>query len=141
MAVRYHAEHRLAGQLLELRQTRPEDFHVAAEFVDDKAADARLLVLVEQLDRAVERSEHAAAVDVPDEQHRCVHELRKSHVHDVVLLEIDLGRTAGALDDNDVVLGGEAVERLLNNRQERLFVPPVFARCAVSVRLAHDDHL
>lgn len=45
------------------------------------------------------------------------HELRKSHVHDVVLLEIDLGRTAGALDDNDVVLGGEAVERLLNNRQ------------------------
>ena len=110
-SVRHNAYDRPAGQLLELCQTRPEDFHIAAEFVDDKAADARLLVLVQQLDRAVERGEHAAAVDVPDEQHRCVHELRKSHVHDVVLLEIDLGRAAGALDDNDVVLGGEAVGR------------------------------
>ena len=66
-------------------------------------------------------------------------EIAESMIRPTVTAEFS--RTAGALDDNDVVLGGEAVERLLNNRQERLFVSPVFARCAVSVRLAHDDHL
>ena len=56
---------------------------VAAELVDDEAGDARALVGLEQLERADERGEDAAAIDVADEQHRRVGEPRDVHVDDV----------------------------------------------------------
>ena len=141
MPVRHHADDRLAGQILKLRQTRPQNLHVAAEFVDDETANPRLLVLLEQLDRAVQRREHAAAVDVADQQHRRIHQLRQTHIYNIILLEINLRRTARTLDHDNVVLGGKTVKCVLDNGQKRLFAAPILPRGAVSLRLAHDDDL
>ena len=141
MTVRHHADDRLAGQILELRQTRPQNLHVTAEFVNDETVNARLLVLIEQLDRAVQRREHTAAVYIADQQNWRIHQLRQTHIDNIILLEIDLCRTARPLDHDDVVLGGKAVKCVLDNGKKRLFVPPIFARGAVSLRFAHDDDL
>ena len=140
-SVGYDAHDRLAGEGFELGKSRPQDFHIAAEFVDDKAPDTRLFVLFEQLYRAVERGEHAAPVDVAHEQHRRVHELREAHVHDVVLFEVDFRRTARALDDDDIRLLAQAVERLADDREKLALVSPVFACGVVAVRLSHNDDL
>ena len=141
ITVRHHADDRLAGQILELRQTRPQNLHITAEFVDDETANPRLLVLLEQLDRAVQRREHAAAVDVADQQNGCIHQLRQTHIYNIILLEIDLRRTARTLDHDNVVLGGKAVKCVLDNGQKRLFAAPILPRGTVSLRLAHDDDL
>ena len=51
---------------------RLEQRRVAAELVDDEAADEGALLGREQLHVADQRGEHAAAVDVAHEQHRAV---------------------------------------------------------------------
>ena len=95
------AEHRAAGPLLEEAQPGLSSAAVAAEAVDQQAAHPRALVGLEQLQRADERREHAAAVDVADEQHRRVGEPRDGHVHEVAVAQVDLGRAARALDHHD----------------------------------------
>ena len=97
MDIRHDARHRHAAQLLERFEPRLQDLLISTEFVDDGAADARSLVRLEQRHGAVELREHAAAVNVADEEHRRVHELREAHVHDVLLLEISAGLPAPSM--------------------------------------------
>ncbi|MNF88370.1 hypothetical protein D3C84_708630 [compost metagenome] len=71
--------------------------NVAAEAVDHEAAHPRLLGRREQLEGADQMGEHAALVDVGDQDHRAVHRLGEAHVGDIAGAQVDLGRRAGAL--------------------------------------------
>ena len=73
--MRFGFEHGKAGA---------ENFDVAAEFIDDKSFDAVALVRLQQLYGAEKLREHAAAVDVADEQNGRIDKLCEPHVHDVV---------------------------------------------------------
>ena len=141
MDIRHDARHRHAAQLLERFEPRLQDLLISAEFVDDGAADARSLVRLEQGHGAVELCEHAAAVNVADEEHRRVHELRKAHVHDVLLLEIDLRRASRALDDEDIVLRGERVIRFHHRGDILALAAVILHRVHVALHDAVDDHL
>ena len=106
---RHDAQHRHAGARGQHVEPGREQLAVAAELVDDEGRDARALVRLEQLERADQRGEHAAAVDVADEQHRRVGEPRDVHVDDVARAQVDLGRAARALDHDQLVALAQAL--------------------------------
>ena len=56
--------------------------------------------------------EHAAAVDVADEQRRRLRVARDAHVGDVAGAQIRLGGAACPLGDDEVEPGAQRVERL-----------------------------
>ena len=47
--------------------------------------------------------EHAAAVDVGDEEHRAVGGRGETHVGDVTVAQVNLGRAARAFDHDEVI--------------------------------------
>ena len=94
----------------ELVESRAEQVDVAAELVDHEARDQRLVRRVQQRHRAEHRREDAAAVDVADHDRRDRAVLRQPHVDVVAGPQVDLRRAARALDDDEVVAGGEVVE-------------------------------
>ena len=104
MGVGNDPRHWDTAQLRQRFQTRLQNGPVAPELVDHHALDTAALVLLQQRHRAVELGEHAAPVDVAHQQHRRVHQLGKAHVHNVILLEIDLRGAARPLDNDHVVL-------------------------------------
>ncbi len=108
-----HGHARARGQLLE---PRTEHRHVAAEPVHDEAAHARAVGRIEERERAHECSEHAAAVDVADEQDARVGEPGDAHVHDLGRREVDLGGTPCAFDDDEVVGAPETRQALADDR-------------------------
>ena len=139
--VRHHADHRLAGDVLNLPQSRLQNRDVAAEFVDDKALDHRLLVLVQQHQCARQRGKDAASVDVSHQQHRRFGQLCHPHVDDVVLLEVDLRRAARSLQHDDVVLLIQLAVSLHDVGDHLPFAPVVFFGGQISQHLAVDDDL
>ena len=92
-----------------LRQ-RFQHGRVAPEAVDEDSADQFALLRFEEFEGAEQRPEDSAAVDVSDQQHGRPGVQGDPHVDDVALLEIRLGRTAGALDYYQVMLAPEPVE-------------------------------
>ena len=57
-----------------------------------------------------ERGDDAAAMDVADEEDRNVRRLRKAHIGKIAVAQIDLGRAAGAFDDDEVGFARERSE-------------------------------
>src|ERR1043166_397648 len=78
------------GRALEEREAGTEDLEVAAELVDDEAADARALRVGQEMHRADNLRKDAANVDVGRQETRRVGDLGGAHVDDVALAEIDL---------------------------------------------------
>jgi hypothetical protein len=126
---RQHADDRHAGQLLDERRTGRQERRVAAELVEDEAADPRPLFFGEQGPGAVEVSEGAAAVDVGDKQDRRLGRARDAHVGQVELPQIDLGRAAGAFDHDQLELVEQRAQRLLDWGPKQLLArgPDAFA--------------
>ena len=89
--------------MLEIVESGFEQRHVAAELVDEERRDACAMRRFEQLDRADELREDAAAIDIADEHDRRLGALGHLHVHDIARLQVDLGGRAGAFDDDEVV--------------------------------------
>ena len=138
---RHHAENRHTCQRFQLRKSRAQQLHVAAEFVDHRPDHALPLVLAQQGNRPVELGEDAAAVDIPREQNRRVHELGKAHVHNVVLAQVDLRRGARPLDDDHVILGGKALIGREDLGDQGLLHLEIVARVVLPAHLPHDDEL
>ena len=62
------------------------------------------LLIIEEFQGADEGGKDAAAVDVPDEQHRGSGHAGHPHVDDLGFLKVYLRRTACPFDDHDIVL-------------------------------------
>ena len=122
-------------------KARAQNFHVAAEFIDDEALNAGPLLRLQQLHRAVQLGEDAAPVDIARQQDRRIHQLCQAHVDDIVDLEVDLRRAARPLDDDHVHLPGKAVVGGQNIGNEFFFVAEVIRRLHLAPHLAMDDDL
>ncbi len=85
--------------------------------------------------------EHAAAVDVGDQQYRAVDRLGETHVGDVVAAQVDLGRTAGAFHQDDIVLTRQPPVGIQHRHLRGLLVVAVCQRFHVADGVALDDHL
>ena len=79
-----------------------EQRDVAAELVDEIADDHAPVLFRQDQMGAGDRGDDAAAIDVADEDHRHVGARRKAHIGNVAAPQIDLGRRAGAFDDDEV---------------------------------------
>ena len=97
---------------------RCQERRVAPELVQHEATDPPTVGLRKQAPRPVEVREHAAAVDVPDEDDRRVGDPRRAHVGEVGLEEVDLRRAARPLEQHEVVLGQKLAQRALDRRPE-----------------------
>ncbi len=61
----------------------------------------------------------AAALDVANQRHRQIGGLGKAHIGDVAGAQIDFGRAAGALNEDEIGRPGEPVEGGEHGRQQR----------------------
>ena len=101
---------------------------VSPEFIQKQPFDPRPFLRLQQRQRSVELGEHAAPVNVPHQQHRRVHQLRKAHIHNVVPLQIDLRGTSGPLYHNDVMFRRERVISRQNLRDQGFFINKIRRR-------------
>ena len=108
--MRNDAEAWYAGALLEEFSPGVEQCRVAMEIVDQRGADQRRIGWVEHHESADQRGNHAAAMDVADEDDGDVGGAGEPHIGEVAVAEIDLGRGAGTLHDDEVGSAGEALE-------------------------------
>ncbi len=130
------------GELVQHVQAGLQQRHVTPELVHEVPRDQRLVLGAQQRRRAEERGEHAAPVDVPDDQHGEARGPRDTHVHDVRAPQIDLGRTARPFADHGVIRAPELLQAVHDRPEQRLLPPPVVAaRTHLADRLPHQDHL
>ena len=94
---------------------------IAAELVDDEACDDCGIVGIEHALDADQLRDHAAAIDVADNDHRHVGAPRKAHIGDVAGAQIDLGGAAGALDQHEIGLAFRSLEAFQHRRHQRQF--------------------
>ena len=143
MQIGQHCQHRFAGLLFQPVQARFEQPDVAAEAVDDEADDARPLALATgsasvptMCANTPPRSMSATSID------RAVDRFGESHVGDVALAQIDLGRAAGAFDDHRRRTARAAARSDSSTASHRDgLVLVVVARVHLGAHLAVDDHL
>ena len=106
----HHAEAGQAAEPLQRRDRRGEQGGVAAELVDDIAAEARRIGGRQHLAGARDRGDDAAPVDVGDQRHRQPGRFREAHIGDVAPAQVDLRSAAGALHQHEVRPRREPVE-------------------------------
>ena len=136
----HDAQGRNARLLLQELDAGVEQRRIPAELVDDERRDQLALLGREQLHVADQTGEDAAAVDVADEQRGRLRIARHLHVDDVLAAQVDLGRAAGALDDDEVVGGAQPVVGGGDDRPDLRLVGVVLAHRHVADGTAeHDD--
>ena len=126
--MRHHADHRNACQFFQHFHTGVKDRFIAPEVVDDKALHSCTFIRLQQRYRAVERSEHAAAVDIRTQKHRCAGHLGHTHIDDILLLEVDLSGTARTLKHDDIIFIRQLSVGLHNVRHKLLFIREIVPR-------------
>ena len=94
-----------------------------------------------QLHGAHQLGEHAAAVDVADQQDRRPGVQGHPHVDYVVLLQVDLGRAPGALDHHNVVVPAQAAQGSRDRLPDCWLQVVVLTGRGGGLRTAHDDDL
>jgi hypothetical protein len=94
----------------------------------------------EQVERAAQVREHAAAVDVGDEDYRAVDRFGKAHVGDIAVAQVDFRRAAGTFGDDQTILRRQPTERLQHVLHRLALVVVVAPGLHVADGLAlHDD--
>ena len=127
---RNHAQARDADPPLDHFDARSEQGQVAAKLVDGEAADARAVFGVEQCQRAGERSEHAAAIDIAHQQALGIGRMGHAHVDDVVLAQIDFRWRAGAFEQHQIVGLGQFPVAFEHLGEEVFDAAPMIVECA-----------
>ena len=105
-------EARPPGAPFDDREAVGEQRRVAAKLVHGESDDEGRVLRVQDRPRADQGRDHAAAVDVADEADGDAGRPREAHVGNVVRPQVHLRRTAGSLDENEVVVGRQALEAL-----------------------------
>ena len=133
--------HRNAAQPLQDLDSRFQNGPVPSEFVDNGALDPGTLVFLQQGHSSIELGKDPAPVNIAHQQHRGIHQLGKPHVHNVVLLQIDLRRASGPFDDDNVIFRSQAVVGLQNGGDVFPFSAVVLHSTHISLNLTGDDDL
>ena len=95
----------------------------------------------QELMGAVQMCEGAAPIDVAHDERRGARGFRDAHVHEIGVLQIDLGRRPGALDHEHLVLRRELLEAAAHRGpQAPGALAPLHARQVIAP-LPEQDHL
>ncbi len=137
----HHAQHRYLQALLNHLKARFQNLGVSAELVDHKPFDHCLFVFLQKLHRSVQRRKDPAPVDIAHQQYRRLCHLRHAHVDDVVFPEVDLCRTSGAFNNNDVVLLRQPAVGFHHICPELFFIPVIVHGLPVAPDLSVYNHL
>ena len=138
---RHDAEHRDAGERFYLLDPGIQQRHVAAKFINNHALDPRALAIVQQRERAVDRGEYAAAIDIRHEDHRALGHLGHAHIDDVAIAQIDLRRTSCPFQHQHIMFGGQAVINREDLFPQARFIFVIAHRVHIGRHLAHQHHL
>ena len=110
LIVRNDAQHGDAADVLQHPAAFVEKPHVATELVDDDALDALTVFGCLEHDAAIDGSEDAPTVDVAHQDDVGIGMTGHRQVHQIPVLQVNLGDAAGTLHHDGVVARGEAVE-------------------------------
>ena len=99
----YYADHRDAGQLLELPRPWSDVVQVPADVVEDDPLDTFPVLLGEQLHRSDGVGEGTAPFDVDHKDHIRIGYLRRTHVGDVLVVDVNLRGGSGTFHDDEIV--------------------------------------
>ena len=140
------------GETFDSREAVGEQRRVAPELVHGETDNEGRVLRVQDRTRADQGRDHATAVDVADEADRDAGRSREAHVGDVVRPQVHLRGTAGSLDDDEVVVGRQALEAfqdgcpdpaaggLIPRRVERADDTPLHDHMRTSVCLRLQEH-
>ena len=98
LQIRQYPENWLTRMLFQPIKARSKNGQIAAKAVDHETDDALALAGRKQFQSADQVCKYPAPVDVRDQQYRAISCFRKTHIGDVVITQINLGRTARTLD-------------------------------------------
>ena len=136
---RRHGRH--ASQVLQHLRPRGEQAGIAAKLVEHKAFDALLLCAIEHGPGSVEMRKGTAPINIGHQQTRRIGMQRHTHVDDIAVLEVDLGRRACAFDHHHVVFSPQLVKRLGYGGPHHDTARPPIHRRQRGVDLSHQHHL
>ena len=137
----HHAQHLLLTQRFQHGNSRLQDPSVPPEFVDDQPADPVPLLFFQKLYRSVQLGKHSSPVNVPHQEDLRIRQLRHSHIHDIVLLQIDLRRASRSFDHDDVVFRSERLIGLPDQGEVFSFLAEIVHGMHISNRLPVQNHL
>ena len=139
--IRHHAQHRLPDPRLQLPEPRRQNRGIAPELVDDEPGHPRPLLLRQQHQGADKLCKDAARIDVPHQQHGGIRHFREPHIHDILLLQVDLRRAPCALDDDNVIFRRKLLIGRHDLRHQALFEAEVLPGPHVAAHPAVHDNL
>jgi hypothetical protein len=137
----HHAEARQVGALGDDAKPVAEQARIAAELVDDVAAQPRPFARLQHRPGTDQAGDRAAAVDVGDEHDGNAGRLGEAHVGDVAVAQVDLRRAAGALDEHQVTTVREPSEAFQHSRQQGRLQRLIIARLGRAEDAALHHHL
>ena len=140
--MRDNAKHGLARLLLQTVHRRRQKGDIPPELVDDKPLHQFPLILVQKLQGPDQGCQRTAAIDIRNEEHRRLQILCHPHIHDIICLEIDLGRAPRPLDHNRVVCLVQTPKGFLHRVKGFQGIALMVFPCAhVADGLSHEHHL
>ena len=137
----HHPEAGPAGPLGDLPQAVVEQRDVAPEPVDQKTYHVCPISVRQNRVGPDHRRDHPAPVDVADQHHRTAGRLGKPHIGDVAGPQIDLRRTASALDQQQIRVLRQPRRTFQHRRQQFGLQSLIFPRTGVADPFAVDHHL
>ena len=133
-------QRRPAGRLHDSLLAGDEQARIAAKLVDDETRDQRRILGIEHHFGADEARDHAATVDIADDDDRYVGGACKAHVGDVVAAQVHFRRAARAFDQHQIGFLLQPLIAFHHIGQELLLHAHVFDRFRRAMHLAlHDD--
>ncbi len=81
---------------------------VAAETIDEKRSDKHRFVGLQEMERADDGRKNAAAIDIRHEDCRGLQPHGQTQVHQIAMLQVQLGDAARSLDHDEIVVRSES---------------------------------
>ncbi len=101
---RHHAQYRHVRQRFNLLNAGVQQRNIAAKLIDDHPLHPRPFVVAQQRQRAVNRRENAAAIDIRHQNHRALRHLRHAHIDDIAVAQVDFRRATRPFQHQHVIL-------------------------------------
>ena len=139
--IRRHTHHRDPASFLKHDNTRVQNSLISAEFVDDQPLYHSLLIVLQKLHRTDQLSKNTSTVNISHKKDRCLGHLCHTHIYNILILEIDLGRTSSTFDDNDIVFRCKSVVCLHHIRNQGLLIFEIIPGTHGSKNFSVYDHL
>ena len=114
----HHAQPAPTRALRDQRVTVVKQADIAAELVDQKAADHRGILGIQHPLGSHDLRDDPAPVDIAHQHNRHPRRAGKAHIGNVIGAQVDLCRAAGTFDQHDIAGRGQAMETVQHRGHE-----------------------